>query len=714
MEDNDDMMQVQKEKILNFIKLKEYKPMKIKNIMMFMEVPPSDRELFMDIINTLTEKGEVTFTEKGKVMLPESLNLIYGTYMSMSAGFGFVLPENNEDGKNPDIFIRGKSIGVAMHKDKVLCKITDTKTGKRPEGIIIKVVKRGQQLIVGTFEKNKSFGFVVQNSKKMYKDIYIPKRYTMDAVTGHKVVVKIFKDGDSDKNPEGKIVEILGHINEPGIDILSIIKEFEFSIEFDEDVIEQIENIPNKVIDKDIIGRTDFRHLQTVTIDGDDAKDLDDAITIEKLDNQNYKLGVHIADVTHYVKKGTPLDREAIKRGTSIYLVDRVIPMLPQKLSNGICSLNAFEDRLSLSCVMEIDKYGKVCSYEILKAVINVDKRMSYPVINDILMNENSKFLDENKELLDMFETMKELRNILLKKRVKRGAIDFDFPEAKIILDQNGKTEDIKLYERNIATSIIEEFMLLANETIAEHYFWLDVPFVYRSHDEPDEEKVNEMLLFISRFGYNLKGQNIHSKAFQDILKQAKNTPEDMLINRVVLRSFKQAKYTHKNNGHFGLAAQYYCHFTSPIRRYPDLQIHRIIKASIDGEMNEKMIYELEKKLPSICQSCSFRERLAEEAERKTVKVKKAEYMADKIGQIYEGIISGITSRGLYVELKNTVEGFVSAETISDDIYHYDEKNLQYFGDKTGNTYTFGDKVKIEVSSVNIDETFIDFKIIDN
>ena len=709
---DDNILQEKKEKILGFVKSKEYKPMKINDIMMLMEVPPQDRELFSQIVNELLVDGKLVLTQKGKIMTPDSLNMVYGTYTSTSKGFGFVIVENDEIYNKQDIFIHEKNANGAMHKDKVLCQIIEDNTGKRPEGVIIKVLEKGFKHIVGTFEQSQSFGFVVPDEKRMYKDIFIPKKYTMGAVTGHKVVVEIIKQAEEGKKPEGRVTEIIGHINDPGVDILSIIKQFDLPTDFDDLVYKQVENIPTEVLEEEKTGRLDLRNIQTVTIDGEDAKDLDDAITIQKLENGNYKLGVHIADVTHYVKEGTSLDREALKRGTSVYLVDRVIPMLPHKLSNGICSLNQKEDRLALSCIMEIDKNGNVQNHQIVETLINVDKRMSYTIVNDVLTNENSPYLEDNKEFLNMFKTMEELRNILLQKSIKRGAIEFDFEEAKIILDENRKPKEIKLYERNVATSIIEEFMLAANETVAEHYYWLELPFVYRSHEEPDIEKIEEMAEFISKFGYKLKGSNIHSKAFQKLLDKAKGTPEEMIISRVVLRSFKQARYTFRNEGHFGLAANYYCHFTSPIRRYPDLQIHRIIKENINGKLDEKRINNLSKKLPDVCLKCSNRERVADDAERETCLVKKIEYMEDKIGQIFEGVISSVTSWGIYVELPNTVEGMVSPKTIEDDYYYYDEKNMQYFGEKTGKRYSLGDIVKVKLVSTNIYERTIDFKFI--
>lgn len=715
MEQNSDLLQEKQTKILDFINSSAYTPMKINDIMLLMEVPEMDKNIFMQILNNLIIKGELIITKKGKIMTPSMLNIFSGTYLSTSKGFGFVVLENDIQSFNSDIFIAEKNSNGAMHKDKVLCQILNTKTGAKKEGVIIKVLEKGFNLIVGTFQENKNFGFVIPDEKKFYKDIYIPKKYKKGAVSGSKVVVKIIKDAKNDNKPEGKITEIIGHINDPGIDILSIIKQFELPIDFENDIYDYIENIPSNVLEIEKQNREDLKNIQTVTIDGDDAKDLDDAITIEKLNNGNFKLGVHIADVSHYVKEKTCLDKEALKRGTSVYLVDRVIPMLPHKLSNGICSLNAGEDRLCLSCIMEINQKGEVIAHQILETVINVDKRMTYNIVNDLLTNSNSKFKYEYENFMPMFENMKELRNILLQKRIKRGAIEFDFAEAKVILDQNTrKPIDIKIYERNLATSIIEEFMLIANETIAENFFWLESPFIYRNHEKPDLEKFEKMEEFISKFGYNIKGSNIYSKSIQKVINKAKNTPEEILINKVILRSFKQARYSSKNEGHFGLATKYYCHFTSPIRRYPDLQIHRIIKKVINGELNKNIILELNKKLPDIAKKCSETERKAEEAERETVLAKKVEFMENKINQIFDGIISGITSWGIYVELPNTIEGMVSIKKIEDDYYYYDEKNMQYFGEKTGKIYCLGKKVKVKLISTNKQEKTLDFKFIED
>ena len=565
--------------------------------------------------------------------------------------------------------------------------------------------------IVGTYQSVKGYGFVIPDDKKIADDIFISSGDSMGAVTGHKVVVKITKPaGQKRKNPEGKIIEILGHIDDPGVDILSIIRQFNLPTDFPEDVMKQTEGIPSVIDQEEAKKREDLRDVTMVTIDGEDAKDLDDAVSVEVLENGNYKLGVYIADVSHYVTENSPLDKEAYKRGTSVYLVDRVIPMLPHKLSNGICSLNAGEDRFTLCCIMEIDKKGTVINSDIKKAVINVNRRMSYNVVYDLLTNENSEYLKEYEDLMPMFKNMEKLRNILLEKRIKRGAIEFEFDEAKIILDENGKPIDIVKRERNVATSIIEEFMLAANETIAERFFWLELPFVYRTHEVPDEEKVEQLENFIGKMGYILKGNATHPKSFQKMLEQAKGKPEELLIHRMTLRSFKQARYTAENGKHFGLAATYYCHFTSPIRRYPDLQIHRIISQYLTGELTDKRISKYNRTLAQVALQCSINERKAEDAERETDKYKIVEYMQDKIGETFDGIISGVTSWGIYVELENTVEGMVSTDDLYDDYYIYDEDSMSYMGEHTHKTYTIGDKVKVTLVRASLIDRVIDFE----
>lgn len=705
-----DVYNERKEKLLAFINDPEYRNMRPRDIAMFLQVKPEDMQMLMDMLSELEFEGKIITTKKNKIMPSNKAGIYTGTFIGHSKGFGFVEIEEG----NKDIFIPPNKINGAIHKDRVLCKVLDVNS-KKPEGEVIKVVERGIKRIVGTYEQVKNYGFVIPDEKRICDDIFIKSGDSKGAVTGHKVTVKITVPADDrHKNPEGKVDEILGHINDPGVDILSIIMQYDLPLEFSEKVYSQIETIDNTVENEDFSDREDLRSVVMVTIDGEDAKDLDDAVSVEKLDNGNYKLGVYIADVSHYVREKTPLDKEAYKRGTSVYLVDRVIPMLPHKLSNGICSLNAGEDRFVLCCIMEIDSKGSVVSSEIKKAVINVDRRMSYNIVYDLLTNVNSEYFEEYKELMPMFKQMEELRNILLEKRKKRGAIEFDSSEAKIILDDEGKPVDIVKRESNVATSIIEEFMLIANETVAEYFYWLEIPFVYRTHEEPDEEKYDKLSDFVGKFGYVLKGSTTHPKTYQKLLAQVKDKPEELLIHRMTLRSMKQARYTAENGKHFGLAATYYCHFTSPIRRYPDLQIHRIISEYLEGNLDERRMAHYKKILYDVARQCSINERRAEDAEKETDKYKIVEFMKDKVGQEFDGIISGVTSWGIYVELPNTVEGMVSVKDLYDDYYIYDEDNLRYFGEHTHKTYSIGDKVRVLLTRANTESRTIDFEFVDN
>ncbi len=704
----DNLYNERQEKLLGFMSDKQYRPMTSKDIALLLNIRPEDMPMFYDMLSAMEEKGKIIITKKGKIALPEAFDLITGSFIGNERGFGFVRAE----GREGDIFIPRTSVNGAMHKDTVMVRIV-RQTSKSAEGEVVRVLERGLKTVVGTFEQVKKFGFVRVDDKRFGDDIYIDKDNTMGAVTGHKVVVRITKAPTERNNPEGKVIEILGHINDPGVDILSIIREYDLPTDFPEEVMRETENIPDEVAEEDKAGRSDYRNVLMVTIDGEDAKDLDDAVSVERLENGGYRLGVYIADVSHYVKEGSRLDKEAYKRGTSVYLVDRVIPMLPHRLSNGICSLNQGCDRLSLCCIMELDQKGNVISSKIEKAVINVNRRMSYTVVNDLLVNPSSQYKEEYKDLLPMFLQMQELRNILFNKRRKRGAIEFDFKEAKIILDEKGKPIDVKPYERNIATSIIEEFMLAANECIAETYFWLELPFVYRIHELPNEEKVEHLQQFIGKMGYVIKGNSTHPKSFQKLLDEVKGKNEELIVHKMVLRSLKRAKYTADNDSHFGLAAKYYCHFTSPIRRYPDLQIHRIISENIDGLLSYKRIERLNKKLPEVADHCSVTERTADDAERDTDKYKIAQFMKGKIGQQFEGIVSGVTAWGMYVELPNTVEGLVSIRDMYDDVYLYEDEELRLFGEHTHNTYTIGDKVLIEVIGASLGDKTVDFKLIE-
>ena len=695
-----------KKMIEEFVGSKGYRSMSVKEMAMVLQVPSRDKKDFREVLDALAREGKISIDLKGKIK-PLPADVKVGKYMATQRGFGFVRVEGEDD----DIFIPGSYTKSALDGDTVQVLVKkEGGEGKRREGQVLNILERGNSVLVGTYTRSRNFGFVTPDNQKFTKDIYVAKAESKGAVTGHKVVVEITDFGDEQRKPEGRVLEILGHVNDPGVDILSVIKAYGLPEEYPDDVMKQIENIPDEVEEKEKAGRADFRDLQTVTIDGEDAKDLDDAITISKEGNM-YHLGVHIADVSQYVTEGSPLDKEALKRGTSIYLVDRVIPMIPHKLSNGICSLNQGVDRLALSCMMDINEKGEIVKHKICESVINVTRRMSYTSVHKIIEEKDEAERKEYEELIPMFELMYELADILQARREKRGSIDFDFPEAKIILDEKGKPIDVKEYERTQANRIIEEFMLAANQTVAEEYFWNELPFVYRTHETPDMEKIQNLALFIENFGYTLKikEDEIHPMEVQKLMRSIAGKPEEGLIGRLALRSMKQARYTTECEGHFGLALKYYCHFTSPIRRYPDLQIHRIIKENIHGGMKDKRIDHYQKILPEVAEQTSALERRADDAEREVEKMKKAEYMEQFVGKDFEGTISGLTTWGMYVELPNTIEGMIRVADIPGDYYYYDEDLHRMVGEQTGKVYKMGEPLRIIVAGVDKLTRTIDF-----
>lgn len=690
-----------------------YVPMKEKELAVFLQVKPEDRADFKIVLDELLAEHKIQISKRGKYTKGVR-TMLTGTFIGNSRGFGFV--ELDGKAENPtmeDIFIPEDKINGAMHQDKVEVELLGRPQGKekpRQEGQIVRIVERGFHQVVGFYQSGKNYGFVIPDNQKIAEDIFIPVECSKGAMDGHKVVAEITKYGKKGRKPEGKIVEILGHINDPGVDILSIVKGYELPVEFPEKVMRQAEKVPMEVSAADREGRMDLRDWQMVTIDGEDAKDLDDAVSLT-MEGDNYVLGVHIADVSNYVQENSALDKEALKRGTSVYLVDRVIPMLPHRLSNGICSLNAGEDRLALSCIMRISKSGEVTDHQIAESVIHVDRRMSYTVVREILEDKTTKYRQEYRELVPMFERMQELSAILRGRRKQRGSIDFDLPEAKIILDAYGRPIEIQPYEANVATKLIEDFMLIANETVAAHIFWQELPFLYRVHEVPDADKIEGLAAMLQNFGYYLKGSKgeIHPKEIQKLLAGLEGRPEENLITRITLRSMKQAKYATECLGHFGLACKEYCHFTSPIRRYPDLQIHRILKDEIHGRLDGKKIAHYEAILDGVAQQCSKLERRADEAERETEKLKKAEYMEDKIGACFEGVISGVTGWGLYVELPNTVEGLVHISKIEGDYYIYDAAHYELVGQGTGKKYSLGETVMVQVDQVDTILKTVDF-----
>ncbi len=631
-----------------------------------------------------------------------------GVFTSNPRGFGFVTVEGFEE----DFYVPAKCVNGAIHGDTVKVELLPPKgKGKgRIEVRVKKIIDHELKKTVGTFERVKSYGFVKPDDERLTRDIYVPLSESMEASTGEKVVCLITDYGSENKSPEGVVTEILGDANAPGTDILSLLKSRDIPTEFPEKVISEVKDIPDHVTEKEIKGRRDLRDVQMVTIDGEDSKDLDDAVSLSK-EGDNYILGVHIADVSHYVREKTPLDKEALHRGTSVYLADRVVPMLPKELSNGICSLNEGVDRLALSCVMTIDKKGNVIDHKIFESVVNIDRRMTYTSVKKILVDKDKDEKKKYKELVPLFKLMEKASKVIRKEREKRGSIDFDFTESKLIVDETGKVTDIKPYEISVANKIIEDFMIAANETVAKDCFDKHLPFLYRTHGKPDPDKIETLSVFLKNMGHSLykEPRDVKPKDIRKMLKGIAGTPEEAVILRLTLRSMQQARYTTENNGHFGLASENYTHFTSPIRRYPDLQIHRIIKEYLHKDLNEKRMGHYESILPDVARKTSERERRADEAERDAEKMKKAEYMLSHIGDIYEGTVSGVTDWGIYVELENTVEGLVKASTLKDDYYRFIEASMELKGERTGRIFSLGQKVRIQVTGANKGAGTVDF-----
>ncbi len=668
---------------------------------------------------TKTETGERGKSGKSGLQEP----VMTGTFIGNARGFGFVEIE----GQQEDLFVSEKDTNGAFHLDTVQVVLLPGRQGKRQEARVLKILVRGMTRVVGTFQRSReNYGFVKPDDPKLSQDIFVSKENSRGAVSGHKVVVEITDYGTDRRSPEGKVTEILGHLDDPGVDILSIVRGFEIPVEFPEKVMRQAERTPQEVSEADMAGRRDLRETVMVTIDGEDSKDLDDAVSLT-FDGEYYHLGVHIADVANYVQENSALDREALKRGTSVYLVDRVIPMLPHALSNGICSLNEGVDRLALSCLMTVDGQGEIVDHEICESVIRVDRRMTYTAVQALLEDEALAEREEEyrryRELIPMFQQMRQLAVILRKKRKKRGSIDFDFPECKIQVDRNGRPVDIRAYERNMATDIIEDFMLAANETVAQHFYWMEQPFVYRVHDMPDGERIQKLAAFLGNLGYYMKsvgkrkakvsGGEIHPKEIQKLLAKTAGTPEEGIISRLALRSMMQARYSTECTGHFGLACSYYCHFTSPIRRYPDLQIHRIIKDQLRGRLGPERAEHYRGILPEVAKHASETERRADETERETDRLKKVEYMEERIGECFDGVISGVTGWGIYVELPNTVEGLIHVSKLPGDYYVFDENTYEMVGEATGRTFRLGMPVRVRVEECDRFHRTIDFSLLE-
>ncbi len=689
-------------------------PLLLESLIDKMDISDDEIITLQQTLNEMVETGELIHTKKKKYALPEDLGFIVGRLQAHSKGFGFLIPDNPEE---EDVFIAAEDIHGAMHNDRIMVRLQYPSTDTRSrEGEVCKILERANKRVVGTFEKGNYFGFVVPDDKKIIHDIFIPRDEINGADTDYKVVAEITRWPDKRRNPEGRVVEVLGHKNEVGTDILSIIRQYDLPEEFPEEVVREAKQIPQEISQDEIKRRKDYRDLKIVTIDGADAKDLDDAISLEKLDNGHYLLGVHIADVTYYVRENSNLDKEALERGTSVYLVDRVIPMLPRELSNGICSLNPNEDRLAVSVMMEIDSKGNVVQFKVDESVIRSQERLVYEDVTKILEDNAPELVSRYKDLVDTMRDMEKLSKILRKRRMARGSIDFDLDETKIILDDKGKPIDVRPYERGVSNKIIEEFMLVCNETIAEYIAWSEIPFIYRVHEEPTIEKLLDFNEFIHNFGYHLKGigGEVHPKALQDLLEKIRGKREEGIISAVMLRSLQKARYSEENFGHFGLAANYYTHFTSPIRRYPDLMIHRIIKEFINNKIDEERAEQLAARLPQLTDHCSQRERIADDAERETDDLKMAEFMLDKIGEEFEGIISGVANHGIYVKLENTIEGMIRISALDDDYYVYNEKHYCLIGERTRKIYRLGDVVQIKVVNVDLAARNIDFILADS
>jgi ribonuclease R len=703
---------MEREQLLAFMREKAYKPLTAAELVAALEI--EDIKSFLELLNELEQEGAIVLTKKHKYGLTEKMGLLSGRIQGHPKGFGFFIPDL---ANHPDVFINPEDLNGALHHDRVIVRLNKAaEGGSRPEGEVVRILQRANKTIVGVFQKSKSYGFVVPDDKRFNLDVYISADDIGEAKNGDKVVVEITSWPQKRHNPEGRIIEVLGQAGAPGVDVLSIIRKYQLPEDFPTEVLREADKLPEQVRETDLTGRRDLRHIKMVTIDGADAKDLDDAVSIVRLSNGNYKLGVHIADVSYYVREGSILDKEAYNRGTSVYLVDRVIPMLPKKLSNGICSLNAGVDRLAMTAEMEINAQGEVVKYELYPSVIRVAQRMTYENVYKILVEQDSELINRYQDFVEDFRLMEKLAQILRQKRLIRGAIDFDFPESQVVLDDKGKPIEIVPRPRTIAEMIIEEFMLCANETVAQHMYWLEAPFIYRVHEEPDLEDIFKLNEFLNSLGYHVKvSDQIHPSAYQNVVAKVDGRPEERVVNTVLLRSMKHARYAAECLGHFGLSAMYYCHFTAPIRRYPDLIVHRVLREYLEkGIIDGKRKANLERLMPAYAEQSSLREKAAEDAERESIDLKKVEFMERHLGENFEGIISSVTSFGFFVELDNSVEGLVRVSSLTDDYYQFVEKQLALLGEHTKKMYKIGDRVTVQVSRVNTVDRQIDYELVEN
>ena len=697
------------EKLLAFMREVAYKPLKFDELTYSLGLHnKKEIKRLQKLLEKMEQEGKVIKTRYGRYGVPEKMNLVVGKLQGNQAGFGFIVPDNPEI---KDVFIPANQMNGAMHGDHVVARILKGSGGRSNEGEIIRILKRRSPLVVGRYEGYRQYGFVIPDDQRISQDIFIPKAEAKSLKNGMKVQVKITRWPEPRRNPEGVIAEVLGYPGDKGLDTLTIIKKYELPEDFPPEVKKEVKAFTREYTEADLAGRLDLRELTMVTIDGADAKDLDDAVSLRRNEQGNWELGVHIADVGYYVKEGSFLDREAFKRGTSVYLVDRVIPMLPPELSNDLCSLNPHVDRLAMSVMMELDEKGNLQSYQFTPSIICTDERMTYDDVRAILEDNDPELCKRYEPLVPMLVEMGKLAQILREKRFKRGAIDFALPEVKVLLDDNGKAVDVQKREHSIAEIIIEEFMLLCNETVAEHFSHLEVPFIYRVHEEPDEAKMLHFRDFVRNFGISIKGNpgKVHSRVLQEILKEVAGKPEERVVNTLLLRAMKQAKYAAERIPHYGLAAPYYTHFTAPIRRYPDLVVHRLMREDLSGIPGQKRLARIQKKNLLAAEQSSVRERIAMEAERESVEIKLIEYMADKVGQEFDAVISGVTSFGLFAELDNLVEGLIHVSSMDDDFYHYHEDKMALIGERTGKTYRIGQPVRVILKRASKEDQQIDF-----
>lgn len=699
-----------KESVLEYMRQETYRPLSYRDLLSVFDVHGEEEPRFGKMLGRLEKEGEVIKTRKNKYGLPEMMNLLKGVIHLSQRGYGILIPD---DQGQPEVFVYGKNLNGAMHNDRVMVRICQSGSGEqRPEGEVVRAIARVNKSLVGTYEKGRSVIQVIPDDPRHIYPIYVKSPRKFRVSNGDRVVVNITSWPDKNKAPEGQIIEVLGKKGEPGLDLQVVIRKHGLRVDFPNAVVNEAREVAQPVSEAETAKRRDLRGVRMVTIDGEDAKDLDDAVSIERIP-KGYRLGVHIADVSHYVREESKLDKEACTRGTSVYLVDKVLPMLPPELSNNICSLNSGVDRLAMTCMMDIDRHGEVMQYDIFKSVIRVKERMTYTAVNRILRENDAELKKRYADLVEDFFLMKELSDLIRARRRKQGVLDFDFPEAKIITDDKGVPVEIKVREQGPGEMLIEDFMIKANETVAAHLHNLKAPLLFRVHEKPDEEALLKLNRVLGVFGHKVMSHRLEPLTFQRILDEIKDRPEEQMVSLMVLRSMKHARYVPQPLGHFGLASEFYCHFTSPIRRYPDLIVHRVLSHVLDGSLNQRKRTTLENKMGFYGEHSTFQEIRAEEAERDLMDIKKAQFMEPFVGNEFQGRISSVNPFGIFVALDNTIEGLVHISSISDDYYEFNDRSYTLVGNHTGRKFAIGDKVKVQLVRVDVNEAKIDFELVD-